>query len=96
MHPCPHCHQPTFSSARKALLLWAQPGPCSACYKPAFLPIRNVITAMLVWTLLCWLLIATAIYMRNVLFLFGGIPAAMLVIDKWLIQAPLIAHTNAD
>jgi hypothetical protein len=51
---------------------------------------------MLVWTLLCWLLIATAIYMRNVLFLFGGIPAAMLVIDKWLIQAPLIAHTNAD
>ena len=96
MHPCPHCRQPTFSSARKAILLWASPGLCSACHKPAYLPIINVIIAMLVWTLLCWLLIATAMYMRNVLFLFGAIPAAMLVIDKWLVQAPLVGDTDDD
>lgn len=94
MHPCPHCKQPTFSSARKALLLWMRPGLCSNCRKPAYLPIRNVVIAMLVWVVLCWLLIATAFYMRNALFLLGSIPAAMLAIDKWLVQAPLMGDTD--
>lgn len=89
MHPCPHCTKPTFSTARKVLLLWLSPGLCSACHKPAFIPLRNVAIAMFVWVIFSWLLIATTFYMRNVLFLLGSIPAAMLAIDKWLVQAPL-------
>ncbi len=96
MHPCPHCQQPTFSTARKVLLLWLGPGLCSACNKPAFIPLRNVAIAVFAWVVLSWLLIATTFYMRNVLFLLGSIPAAMLAIDLWLVRAPLAGDLDDD
>ncbi len=96
MHPCPHCHQATFSTQRKLLQLWLHTGTCSNCHKQAFVPLRNVIAALFIWVIFCWIFIATALYMRSVLFLFGAIPAAMLALDKCLVQAPLAAQTDDD
>jgi cytosine/uracil/thiamine/allantoin permease len=48
--------------------------------------------ALFCWVCLCWVFIATAIYMQNVLFMLGAIPAGIIVIDKWLVRAPLLRH----
>ncbi len=96
MHPCPNCQQATFSTRSKLLQLWLRPGSCSSCHKAAFLPLRNAIAALSIWVIFCWIFIATALYMRNVLFLFGAIPAAMLALDKCLVQAPLVSQTDDD
>ena len=96
MHPCPHCQLATFSTRRKLFQLWLHPGICSSCNKAAYLPLRNVIAAVFIWVIFCWIFIATAFYMRSVLYLLGAIPAAMLALDKCLVQAPLASHIDED
>lgn len=89
MHPCPHCQQATYSGLQKLCSLWVHPIACTACGEFAFLPVRNIIIALLVWTALTWVFIITALLMRNVFYLLGAIPAALLAVDKWILQAPL-------
>ncbi len=92
MHRCPHCQQAGFTDLQKLTLLWLQPRPCKICHKAAFMPVRNVVVALIIWTLLTWVFIGAAFYMRNILFMLGTIPAAMLAVDKWIRKAPLIAY----
>ncbi|MEI7949688.1 MAG: hypothetical protein WCI66_05535 [Gammaproteobacteria bacterium] len=92
MHRCPHCRQSTFSDLQKLTLLWLQPRSCSVCHKAAYLPVRNVIVALIVWTALTWVFIGTAFYMHNIFFMLGTIPAALLAVDKWIRKAPLIGY----
>jgi hypothetical protein len=89
MFPCPHCQQPTIPASQKLLWSWVRPLACSACGRLAYLPLRNIIIALLVWTTLSWIFISTALFMGSVLYLFGSIPALWFAIDKWVLQAPL-------
>ena len=89
MYPCPHCQQASFPGLQKLSTLWVRPMPCASCNKLSYLPVRNIIIALLVWTTLSWVFIITALWMSNVLYLFGSIPALLFAVDKWILQAPL-------
>ena len=94
MHFCPNCQQASFSDLQKLTLLWLRPRKCMLCHKAAYLPVRNIIVALIVWTLLSWVFIGIAIAMRNVVFMLGSIPAAVFAVDLWIRKAPLIAFES--
>lgn len=89
MYPCPYCQQASIPGQQKLLTSWVRPAPCPACNRLSYLPVRNIIIALLVWTALSWVFIITALLMHNVLYLFGSIPALLFAVDKWILQAPL-------
>ena len=96
LHPCPHCRQPSFTDLQKLTSLWLQPRPCKLCHKAAYLPVRSVVEALIIWTALTWIFIGTALYMRNIMFMLGTIPAAVFAVDKWIRKAPLIAYETKN
>ncbi len=91
MHCCPNCRQASFSELQKLTSLWMRPRVCHLCHKAAYLPVRNIIVALIVWTALTWVFIGLAIYMNQVMFMLGSIPAAVFAVDLWIRKAPLIA-----
>ena len=91
MHPCPHCRQASFTDLQKLTSLWLRPRACEACHKAAYLPVRSIVMALVMWTLMTWVFIVAAFYMRNILYMLGTVPAAVLAIDKWIRKAPLVA-----
>jgi hypothetical protein len=74
---------------QKFTTLWFRPFPCDACSHAAYLPVRTVIYALLLWTALTWVFIASALFMGNVLYLFGTLPALLFAVDLLMLRAPL-------
>ncbi|HTR00968.1 MAG TPA: hypothetical protein VMH83_13300, partial [Candidatus Acidoferrum sp.] len=73
---------------------WLRPRLCGFCHKAAFLPVRHLVTALIVWTALSWVFIGVAIYMRHVIFLFGSLPAGFFAVDICIRKAPLQAFDH--
>ena len=91
MHVCPHCQQPGIGSTMKmSTLILARPLSCPLCSKLSFVPLRYGVFALFTWVLLSWLFIMTALYLRNVFYLLGSVPAAIFAVDKWILKAPLL------
>lgn len=95
MHNCPNCQQPAFTDWQKLLQLWVRPRYCGVCHKAAYLPVRHIVVALVMWTLLSWALIGMALYTRNVLFLLGIVVAGFFAIDLWIRKAPLQPFDNS-
>jgi hypothetical protein len=91
LHACPHCHQPGVSSNSKLNSLFFAPARCQLCRKYSYLHFEHGLRAMIAWVLLSWLFIGIAIYQHMSIYLIGTVPALLLAVDKYLLNAPLRA-----
>jgi hypothetical protein len=90
MHKCPHCQQDGVSHLQKILSIFFGPAICSACHKPSYVHILYAMLALGTWIILTWVFIGLSYMAHTSFFLLGTIPAMVLAINKFLIQAPLI------
>lgn len=89
LHVCPYCHQPGVSSVDKIHSLLLRPAACRLCRKSSYLHYSHGLRAMIVWVLFSWVFIGVALYQGVWIFLIGTIPALLLAVDKFILNAPL-------
>lgn len=88
MQKCPHCQQDGISNLSKALSLYFRPAICSFCQGRSYVHAVYGLFAMSVWIVLTWLFIGLSYMSRSSFFLLGTIPALVLAINRFLLEAP--------
>jgi len=89
MHECPHCHEKQISSVQKVFSVSFSPAVCPVCHKPSNLHIVQGLMMLTAWIILTWIFIGLAIMAGMSFFLLGTIPAFIVCVDRFLLQAPL-------
>jgi hypothetical protein len=89
MHECPHCHQESISTLQKLLAISPLQLSCKACLQHSYIHNVYALVALTVWIIMTWLLIALAYWFQMSFLLFGSVPAMVIVVDRYLINAPL-------
>lgn len=91
MQKCPHCQQEGITNLQKALSVSFAPAVCSYCHGRSYVHVIYGLTAMTVWIVLTWVFIGLSYMSRSSFFLLGTIPAMVLAVNKFLLEAPLLA-----
>ncbi|MEX2366715.1 MAG: hypothetical protein WD601_08925 [Pseudohongiellaceae bacterium] len=91
MHKCPHCQQKVITTTQKLLSVNFGPAVCRNCQGLSHVHIINGLIALTLWIVLTWVFIGLTWMSRSSFFLLGTIPALILSVNKYLIEAPLLA-----
>lgn len=70
------------------------PAICPACNKQSVVPIVYGLMMLTAWMVLTWVFIGLAILAGMSFFLLGTIPAFIVCLDRYLLNAPLEARDN--
>jgi hypothetical protein len=65
------------------------PAVCALCGKRSALPYVYGIRAMVFWVIVTWVFIGIAIFERMSIYLVGTIPAMLIAVDRFMMNAPL-------
>ncbi|MAM69910.1 MAG: hypothetical protein CMP91_02025 [Gammaproteobacteria bacterium] len=90
MHECPHCKRESISSLQKILAISPIQATCTVCQQKSYIHIIYGLVALTVWIVMTWMLIGLAYWFQMSFLLFGTLPALVIAIDRYLIQAPLL------
>lgn len=91
MQECPHCHQEGITNLQKALSVYFGPAECALCHGRSYVHVIYGLAAMTTWIVLTWVFIGLSYMSRSSFFLLGTIPAMILAVNKYLLEAPLRA-----
>ena len=94
LHECPHCHQRQISTYQKLFSVSFSPAICPACLKHSNVHIVHGLITLTAWMILTWLFIGLAIMAGMSFFLLGTIPAFIVCVNSFLLQAPLEARES--
>jgi len=89
MHECPHCHEYSISHIDKITAVYPLTATCSLCHKKSSLLIIYPLSALTLWIVITWVFIGLALYFNMSFLVLGTIPAMMLAVDRYMLQAPL-------
>ncbi|MDT8399149.1 MAG: hypothetical protein RQ899_11090 [Pseudomonadales bacterium] len=69
------------------------PARCSFCEQKSSIHVVYGLLAMTTWIVITWVFIGLSYMSRSSFFLLGTLPALVLAVNKYLLQAPLrITH----
>ncbi len=94
MHKCPHCQREGISSLQKAFSVCFTPAICEFCREPSYIHVIYGLCAMTTWIVITWVFIGLSYMAKSSFFLLGTVPAMVLAVNKFLLQAPLRAITR--
>lgn len=89
MHECPHCKQESISSLQKIIAVSPIHATCTYCKRKSYIHILYGLIALTAWIIMTWMLIGLAYWFQMSFLLFGSVPAMIIAIDRYLVQAPL-------
>ena len=90
MHVCPHCQAESISSLQKVFSVSFAPVICPNCKGRSYVHVLYGLLAMTTWIVLTWLFIGLSYMSRSSIFLLGSVPAAVVAVNKFMINAPLV------
>lgn len=91
MHKCPHCGHEAITTVQKLLSVNFGPAVCPHCHGRSYVHVINGLIALTLWIVLTWIFIGLSYMSRSSFFLLGTIPAMILSVNKYLVEAPLLA-----
>jgi len=91
-YECPHCRKETVSSYQKIFSVSFSPAYCPQCRKQSYVSIIHGLTMLTAWMIMTWIFIGLAIMAGMSFFLLGTFPALIVCIDRYLLNAPLVAR----
>ena len=89
MHLCPYCGKPGITTAQKLGSVCFGPAICQLCNRRSAMPYVHGIRAMIFWVVVTWIFIGVAIFERMSIYLIGTVPALLIAVDKYMLNAPL-------
>lgn len=92
LHECPHCLEQKITSYQKIFSVSFSPAVCPACKQSSKVSIIQGLMTLTAWIILTWVFIGLTLMTSMSFFLLGTIPAFMVCVDKYILQAPLIAN----
>lgn len=88
-HECPHCHAKRISSYQKLFSVCFSPAICPECRKESSVHIIQGLKSLTAWIVLTWVFIGLSIMSGMSFFLLGTIPAFIVCMDRYILQASL-------
>ena len=89
MHKCPHCQQESITSLQKICSVSFAPARCAECHQLSYVHAIYGLFAMTTWIVITWVFIGLSYMSNSSFFLLGTIPAMILAVNKYLLDAPL-------
>lgn len=89
MHECPHCHQQSISHLHKLMAVHPLTATCPQCHELCNLHVVYALSALTLWIVITWAFIGLALFFGMSFLVLGTIPALMLAVDRYMLQAPL-------
>ncbi len=94
MHECPHCKQESISTLQKLFAISPFQVNCASCNQYSHILGIYAFIALTAWIIMTWMLIGLAYMFQMSFLVLGTVPAMVIAVDRFLVNAPLYKVQN--